>query len=115
MLLRVASFGVALSVSGLAFGAHSNCACGPTCVFSTPAVVSKSLPILRVRRPDNCILEVLDNVAPVLTPIPLTKKDVLNLDPSLKNVLSLRIGWEAVRQSPLHPWVQHRLADMAAN
>ena len=114
MSLRVATLIAALFFAGCAFGADRKDPRDPTVIFTTPAVVAQRLPILRVIH-DGDGWQFLDNREPVMTPVPASKADLLAIDRSLKSLMNLPAGWEALRDSPSQPWKRHRLAPVAAN
>jgi hypothetical protein len=73
--------------------------------ITTPAVASGRLPILRVvHMSGRGGWQFYDDRERLTSPVILPKTVLLELDPSLGEIRSLPIGWEAERESPAHPW-----------
>jgi hypothetical protein len=82
-------------------------------VTTVPEIVSGQRPVLVVIR-DAGIggglggWQFLDGENSIQPPVAIAKSDLLALDPTLKEVTDLPVGWLASRSAPDQPWVRER-------
>jgi hypothetical protein len=79
-------------------------------VIATEAVASRQKPIARVLHEAGPGGWQLYDADPLKgKPIVMPKTEALKLDPSLKGVVNLPVGWEATRQSPKDLWTLRKV------
>ena len=78
--------------------------------ITTEAVASGQKPVLRVLHEDgHGGWQFYDGGGLVGSPVVMSKPDLLRLDPSLRAIKDLPVGWEATRKSKLDPWVRGKV------
>ena len=79
-------------------------------VITTSAVASKQKPITRVVREVGPGGWQLYDAGPLTGgPVVLPKTEALKLDPSLRSLINLPVGWEATRRDATSPWVRKKV------
>lgn len=80
-------------------------------VTTTKSISDKRMPILRVRHKANVGAWTFDSDSSLLNEIPvaLPKSEIIELDPTIRNVLDLPLGWEAIRKNKDSRWVRRRI------
>ena len=79
-------------------------------VIATEAVASRRQPVLRVLREDGPGGWQLYDGGPLVgKPVVLPKVEALKLEPSLKGVADLPVGWEATRRSQADVWTRRKV------
>ena len=78
-------------------------------VIATEAVASKQKPVLRVLHENGPGGWQLYDSGPLRgKPVVLPKAIALELDPSLKGLVNLPVGWEATRKGPSDVWSRRK-------
>ncbi|MFN3439684.1 MAG: hypothetical protein ACK41V_18465 [Acidovorax sp.] len=78
-------------------------------VIATEAVASKQKPVLRVLHENGPGSWQLYDGGPLRgKPVVLPKAIALELDPSLKGLIDLPVGWEATRKAPSDAWSRRK-------
>jgi hypothetical protein len=78
---------------------------------TTPAIANGQRPVLRVLHeegPGGWQFYDGGNLVGV-SPVVLPKTEFLRLDPSLRTIKDLPVGWEATRKSKSDPWVRRQV------
>ena len=79
-------------------------------VITTSAVASKQKPITRVVREAGPGGWQLYDAGPLAGgPVVMPKTEALKLDPSLRSLINLPVGWEAARRDATSPWVRKKV------
>lgn len=79
-------------------------------VIATEAVAGRQRPIVRVVHEEGPGGWQLYDAGPLKgKPVVLPKTEAIKLDPTLKGVVDLPVGWEAIRKSPGEPWTRRRM------
>lgn len=79
-------------------------------VIATEAVAGRQKPITRVLHEQGPGGWQLYDAGPLKgKPVVLPKTEAMKLDPTLKGVTDLPMGWEATRKSSSEPWVRRRV------